>query len=160
MSGGGTSQCTPLPEKSGSLRDWDGEKGRLSVQVPLSKSEFYRKPAESPEQSGCLSGSSPAVLSIVCAGSWWGQGDLMMTPLQQLQESWTGSRNAAPRKDPTFKFKLSRFDGRLNRVRERGGNQSCLQDCGRATRRRALLAEGDLCRRQAKVRGLSYTQPM
>lgn len=33
----------------------------------------------------------------------------------------TGSRNAAPRKDPTFKFKLSRFDGKLNRVRERGG---------------------------------------
>lgn len=47
-----------------------------------------------------------------------------MTHLQQLQESWTGSRNAAPRKDPTFKFKLSRFVGRLDRVRERGGDQS------------------------------------
>lgn len=73
------------------------KKSRLSVQVPLSKSEFHRKPAESPEQSGCLSGSSPAVLSIVCAGSWWGQGDLMMTPLQQLQESWGRGAEMLPR---------------------------------------------------------------
>lgn len=100
------------------------EKSRLSVQAPLSKSEFHCKHAESPEQSGCLSGPSSAVLSIVCAGSWWGQGDLMTTPLQQLQESRTGSRNAAPRKDPIFKFKLSRFVGRLRRVGERVENQS------------------------------------
>lgn len=124
MSGGGTSARHSRRSREASVTG-TAEKSRLSVQAPLSKSEFHRKPAESPEQSGCLSGPSPAVLSIVCAGSWWGQGDLMTTPLQQLQESQTGSRNAAPRKDPSFKFKLSRFVGRLRRVGERGGNQSC-----------------------------------